>query len=42
VREVVAAMTEDRPLYKDIEAVAALLSSGTLVRAVERAVSTLG
>ncbi len=41
VREVVAPMTEDRVLYKDIEAVTALLESGALVAAVEQAVGVL-
>jgi histidine ammonia-lyase len=41
VRELVRPMIEDRPLYKDIEVVAALLSSGALVRAVEKAVGRL-
>jgi histidine ammonia-lyase len=42
VRSKVAPMTEDRPLYKDIEAVAAMLVSGELVRAAEKAVGALG
>jgi histidine ammonia-lyase len=42
VRAKVAPMTEDRPLYRDIEAVAALLTSGELVAAAESAVGTLG
>jgi len=41
VRELVAPMTEDRPLYRDIEAVAALIASGRLVAAVEGAVGPL-
>jgi histidine ammonia-lyase len=41
VRERVAPMTEDRPLYRDIEAVAALLLSGALVRSVEGRVGRL-
>jgi histidine ammonia-lyase len=41
VRELVLPMTEDRPLYKDIEAVSALLTSGALVRAVASAVGAL-
>ncbi len=41
VRELVAPMTGDRPLYKDIEAVASLLRSGALVGAVSRAVGPL-
>jgi histidine ammonia-lyase len=44
VREVVAPMTEDRPLYGDIERTAGLLTSATgggLVGAVERAVGSL-
>ena len=35
LREKIAPLTEDRPLYKDIEAARALLDSGELVRAVE-------
>jgi histidine ammonia-lyase len=42
VRELVRPMTEDRPLYKDIEAVSALVTSSALVRAVEAAVGALG
>jgi histidine ammonia-lyase len=42
VRSKVLPMTEDRPLYKDIEAVAAMLASGELVRAAEQAVGALG
>ena len=41
VREKVAPMTEDRPLYRDIEATAELVSSGGLVRAVEAAIGEL-
>jgi histidine ammonia-lyase len=41
VREVVLPMTEDRPLYKDIEAVSALISSGALARAAAAAVGRL-
>ena len=41
VRELVLPMTEDRPLYKDIEAVAALVRSGALVTAVARAVGPI-
>jgi histidine ammonia-lyase len=41
VRERVAPMTGDRPLYTDIEAVAALLESRALVARVERAVGPL-
>jgi histidine ammonia-lyase len=35
VRAVVPTLDEDRPLYKDIEAVRALVASGALIRAVE-------
>jgi histidine ammonia-lyase len=38
VRRKVPRMTGDRPLYKDIEAVNALIDSGTLLAAVEAAV----
>jgi histidine ammonia-lyase len=38
VRGQVAPMTEDRPLYRDIAAVAGLMTSGKLARAVEAAV----
>ncbi|HVY49431.1 MAG TPA: histidine ammonia-lyase [Minicystis sp.] len=41
VRRVVPELVDDRPLYRDIEAVAALLASGDLVRAVEDAVGKL-
>jgi histidine ammonia-lyase len=41
VREVVAPMTEDRPLYKDIAAVCARIDDGTLARAVEGVVGAL-
>jgi histidine ammonia-lyase len=41
VREHVAPMTEDRPLYADVEAVARLIEGGHLVAAVERAVGVL-
>ena len=41
LREHVAPMTEDRPLYADITSVATLLWSGALVRAVEEAVGPL-
>jgi histidine ammonia-lyase len=41
VREHVAPMTGDRPLYSDIEAVGTLLSSHGLVTSVERAVGRL-
>jgi histidine ammonia-lyase len=41
VRSQVTPMTEDRPLYRDIEAVAAMLASGVLVEAAEKAVGTL-
>jgi hypothetical protein len=35
-------MTEDRPLYRDIEAVAEIVASGALVQAVEKVVGALG
>lgn len=41
IRAKVAPMTEDRPLYRDIEAVALLLASGELVSAVEKKVGPL-
>jgi histidine ammonia-lyase len=41
VREQVAPMSDDRPLYKDIAAVANLVDSGTLRAAVERAAGPL-
>jgi histidine ammonia-lyase len=41
VRQLVPPMAEDRPLYRDIAAVSALLTSGELVRAVEAAVGPL-
>jgi len=41
VRRVVPELIEDRPLYKDIEAVGGLLRSGELIRAVEAAVGSL-
>ncbi len=41
VRARVAPMTEDRPLYRDIEAVTALISGGALVRAVEAVTGAL-
>ncbi len=36
VRAKVAPMTEDRPLYQDIEAVAVMIADGALVKAVEK------
>ena len=42
VRARVAPMTEDRPLYRDIEAVAEIVTGGELVKAVEVAVGALG
>jgi histidine ammonia-lyase len=42
VRERVAPMTEDRPLYRDIAKVADLLSTGELLRAVQAKVGILG
>ncbi len=42
VRARVAPMTEDRPLYRDIESVSVLLSSDALAAAVEGAVGKLG
>jgi histidine ammonia-lyase len=41
VRAKVLPMTEDRPLYRDIEAVAEIVASGELVQAVENAVGAL-
>jgi histidine ammonia-lyase len=41
VRTVVAPMTEDRPLYKDIESVCTLVTNGALVRAAEAAAGKL-
>lgn len=41
VRERVAPMLEDRPLYLDIDAVRGLVRSGALVTAVERAIGLL-
>jgi histidine ammonia-lyase len=41
VRAKVPAMTEDRPLYRDIEAVAEMVASGALVGAVEEIVGAL-
>jgi histidine ammonia-lyase len=41
VRERVAPMTGDRPLYLDIEAVASLIAAGELTSAVERAIGKL-
>jgi histidine ammonia-lyase len=41
VREWVQPMTEDRPLYPDIEAVASLIASGALVDAVKEEVGEL-
>src|SRR5690242_1486207 len=41
VRRVVPALGEDRPLYRDIEAVGRLVASGDLIRAVEEAVGAL-
>jgi histidine ammonia-lyase len=41
VRAVVAEMTEDRPLYGDIEKTVELVISGTLVREVEAKVGTI-
>ena len=35
-------MTEDRPLYADIEAAAALLADRSLAAAVESAIGSLG
>ena len=42
VRERVAPLTEDRPLYRDIEAVARMISEGSLVAAAEGRVGALG
>jgi histidine ammonia-lyase len=41
VREVIAPLTEDRPLFKDIEAVRALMTTGALRRAVEKVAAEL-
>jgi histidine ammonia-lyase len=41
VRSKIAPMTEDRPLYRDIEASAELISNGALVQAVEEAIGHL-
>jgi histidine ammonia-lyase len=41
VREKVAPMTEDRPLYRDIAQVAGLVAAGTLMRLVEAKVGKL-
>ena len=41
IRELVSPLTEDRPLYKDIAAVSALIASGELARAVEADVGAL-
>jgi histidine ammonia-lyase len=41
VREKVAPLTADRPLYGDIASVASLITSGALVRAAEAGVGTL-
>jgi histidine ammonia-lyase len=41
VRRAAAELTEDRPLYRDIEAVRRLLASGELIREVEAAVGRL-
>jgi histidine ammonia-lyase len=41
VRERVKPLTEDRPLYKDIAAVAEIIAGGGLVEAVEGAVGGL-
>jgi histidine ammonia-lyase len=42
VRERVAPLTEDRPLYGDIAAVARMIAEGSLVSAAERRVGALG
>jgi histidine ammonia-lyase len=41
VRRVVTELDDDRPLYRDIEAVARLIAAGDLARAVEEAVGPL-
>ena len=41
LREQITTLTEDRPLYKDIEAAASMLRDGTLLRAAEVAVGPL-
>jgi histidine ammonia-lyase len=42
VRQHVAPLTEDRPLYKDIAAVAALIEGGALLQAVEARIGAIG
>jgi histidine ammonia-lyase len=41
VRELIAPLTEDRPLYGDIATVAAMISGGSLARAAEALVGPL-
>jgi histidine ammonia-lyase len=41
VRQVVPALTEDRPLYKDIEAIVKLIDTGALTSAVATATQAL-
>ena len=41
VRRIVPTLEDDRPLYRDIEAIAGLLRSGELIRAVEAEVGAL-
>jgi len=42
VRNVVAHLEDDRPLYPDIEKLAQLIGEGTIVKAAERAVGQIG
>jgi histidine ammonia-lyase len=42
VRTIIAPMTEDRPLYRDIESAASLITERSLAAAVEQAVGPLG
>ena len=41
IRSVVPTLDDDRPLYQDIEAVAALIADGSLERSVTDAVGSL-
>ena len=41
IRRVASELVEDRPLYRDIAAVSAIIASGELVRAVEDAIGDL-
>jgi histidine ammonia-lyase len=42
VRAAIAPLTEDRPLYRDIETVAQMISRGTLAAAAQERVGPLG